>query len=133
MSGEEPKSEVHKDFRVVSTAAVSGATIAMMGICIPLVAITQMVTLPLFVLGASALSVSAIWFFGSKKPQDNQSSSKIEELENTVNDLKQRLENVETISHFERAMAEKSLASLDEEKPSNTSTIIGPESTAQTQ
>ena len=97
------------DPRVAATSAISGSTIAILAVCIPLVAILKSPMIVLFVLAGAALAIVGVWNSGRSKEVATK-SKEIEALNATVEDLKARLEDVEVINRFETTLAEKALA-----------------------
>ena len=105
--------EKSSDARVQATSKIWVFSIAIMGVAIPITAITGNVFIPALVAISPALATVAVWYFGAKNqmgapmnPPNNQaeiaSQKRIEELE-------ERLANLETINNFERRLAEESL------------------------
>jgi len=83
-----------------------------MGLCIPMVFVTKDATLPIWVAGASGVGILAVWLFGKPAPPKMEEQKKmITELQSTVEDLKERLENVEVMNRYESVLAEKALDS----------------------
>lgn len=78
--------------KVRATATIWGCAIGMLGVCVPLTAITNSgVTLPLIVvLGASGGTV-AVWFAPDRRQQEET------QLVQTVKKLEERVMNLETI------------------------------------
>jgi hypothetical protein len=104
-SDEEEKSS---DPRVVATSAISGGMVAALAVCIPLVAILRSPMVVFVVIGGAALAIAGVWNSGKSKGKVKK-STEIAALESTIEDLKERLENVEVMNRFEEALAEKAL------------------------
>lgn len=98
-------------------------SIALLGVCIPLVAITKLIYLPMLVILGAFTAASIVWTSKPRVATDTQSAEKIAELEKTVADLQERLANVETINHFERAMAEKAMTENSEDTTTSESSV----------
>ena len=60
--------------------------------------------LALVVIGGAAFAITGVWFFGRSKVVATH-SKEIAELETTIADLKERLENVEVINRYEASLA----------------------------
>ena len=82
-----------RDPRVQATSAIWGIAVGMLGVCIPLVGITDSgVILPLLViLGASASTVS-VW-----RTRSQLQAPREQQLVKTVAQLEERVRNLETI------------------------------------
>lgn len=81
-----------RDPKVRATAAIWGCAVGMLGICIPLVAITKSgVLLPLIVLLGAGGGTAAIWLSPDKQQQQAN------RLTQTVQSLEERVINLETI------------------------------------
>jgi hypothetical protein len=78
--------------KVRATAAIWGCAVGMLGICIPLVAITKSgVLLPLLVMLGAGGGTAAVWFAPDKRQQEEL------QLNQTVKALEERVINLETI------------------------------------
>ncbi len=78
--------------KVWATAVIWGCTVGMLGICIPLVALTKSgVILPLLVMLGAAGGTVAVWVSPDKRQQEET------RLAQTVKALEGRVENLETI------------------------------------
>ena len=109
------------DPRVVATRTICRWTIPILALCIPLVGILKEPILPFLVIGGASLAISSVWFFGRSKVVATH-SKEIDALEQTVEDLKNRLEGVEVRNRFEEALAEKAFG---EQADSNSETVGG--------
>ena len=103
------------DPRVLATRSIGGTTIAALAMCIPMVAIMKSLVLPFAVIAGSAVAIGCVWFFGRSKVVATH-SKEIEALEETVDDLKERLENVEVMNRYETVLAERSVEIMRERK-----------------
>jgi hypothetical protein len=82
-----------RDPRVAATAAIWGISVGLLGVCVPLIALTNSgVLLPLLVLVGASVSTSAIWL-SSRSPQP----AKQRKLAQTVVTLEERVTNLEAI------------------------------------
>lgn len=80
------------DPKVRATTAIWGCAIGMLGLCIPLVAITKSgVLLPLLVMLGAGGGTVAVWFAPDKRQQEDT------RLAQTVKALEGRVVNLETI------------------------------------
>jgi hypothetical protein len=87
------KSHHEQDPRVRATAAIWGIAVGMLGVCIPLVAVTSSgLILPVLVIAGASLSSAAIWLSSSKVQTRNQSLS-----HQTFEALEERVRNLEAI------------------------------------
>jgi hypothetical protein len=79
-----------QDPRVRATSGIWGIAVGMLGVCIPLVAITNSgLILPILVIVAAGISTTAIWL-SQKKTRENsipQLPQKLAALEERVNNL----------------------------------------------
>jgi hypothetical protein len=93
----------------------------MMGVCIPLSAVTNSgAELPVAVIAAAAFSTAAVWageVVGmvlntgrSRNTVDTESKQQVAALNGRIQELEERLSNVETIDRFEQHLAQKSIA-----------------------
>ena len=101
-----------KDRRLLATFGILGAGVAMMGLSIPICIVDGSLTVALCAIGATALSTGAVWLFGKPEEIDKTQSKKIAELESTLTELKERLENVEVINRFETKLAEEEIVNV---------------------
>lgn len=97
-----------------ATGIIAGATVALIGIyAIFGKSFAGMDYLPLATIGAGALSTTAVWFFGRSKTDDmyvdevRQLTAQIEDMQDEMDDLNERLSNVEMIESLERRLAER--------------------------
>ena len=107
------KNEDKPDPRVAATSVIAGTSVGMLAICIPLVAVMKNPIFPFVVVGGAALAIAGVWYFGRNQGAATQ-SKEIATLESTIEDLKERLENVEVINRYEATLAERSLEEMDE-------------------
>ncbi len=78
--------------KVRATSDIWGCAIGMLGVCIPLVAITETgIILPLLVILGAGGGTAAVWFAPDKRQQEEAS------LTQTVKALEERVINLETI------------------------------------
>ncbi|WP_088242843.1 hypothetical protein [Calothrix rhizosoleniae] len=81
-----------KNPKVSATSGIWGCAIGMLGVCIPLVAITDSgIILPLLVILGAGGGTAAVWFAPDKRQQEEVS------LTQTVKTLEERVINLETI------------------------------------
>ncbi|MFG6094174.1 hypothetical protein SPB21_02940 [Leptothoe sp. ISB3NOV94-8A] len=83
---------IEKNPKVRATAAMWTLSMGMLGVCIPLVAITNSgIILPLLVILSTGGATAAVWLSpGRRRPEDIQ-------LTQTVKALEERIINLETI------------------------------------
>lgn len=105
--------EPPKDARVQITKSVWVFSTAMMGISIPIVGMTHSILLPLCVLGAAAVSTVAVWLGGKVSVQGRADNA----LQQQLQQLEDRLANVETMSRFERGLIERDSSGALEQAP----------------
>lgn len=112
--------ENSQNARVKVTSSIWGCAIGMMGVCIPLTAVTNSgPALPIVVVGGAALATIAVWtgeVVGivlnsgrAQNPVDTESKKQVDALNGRIQELEERLANVETIDRFEQHLAEKSM------------------------
>lgn len=77
----------------------------MLAISIPIVGISGNILMPLAIVFCAALGTAAVW---KSKGKDGSGSGDLVALEKRIRQMDERLSNVETISHFDRLLAEKS-------------------------
>jgi len=101
-----------KDRRLLATSTIMGSTLAVLGLCIPLCWITGLNELPLWAIAGSAISTAAVWLFGRPKDPEVEAvpKKKLLALEETVGELRERLENLEVINRYEGTLGEDPLA-----------------------
>ena len=81
-----------KNPKVRATSAIWGCAVGMLGVCIPLVAITESgVILPLLVILGTCGGTAAVWFEPDKRQPEEA------HLAQTVKALEERVINLETI------------------------------------
>jgi hypothetical protein len=113
--------ESSQDARVKVTTSIWGCAIGMMGVCIPLTAITNSgPALPIVVVGGAALATIAVWtgevvgiVLNSGRTHNSvgtESKQQIDTLTGRIQELEERLANVETIDRFEEHLARKSMS-----------------------
>jgi hypothetical protein len=96
--------------KVRATSAIWGCAIGMLGVCIPLVAITKSgVLLPLLVLLSAGGGTAAVWFAPDRRQQEEL------RLNQTVKALEERVMNLETI-YISLPDAQKSLLLANKEE-----------------
>jgi hypothetical protein len=112
--------ESSQSARVKVTSSIWGCAVGMMGICIPLTAITESgPILPIVVVGGAALATIAVWtgevvgiVLNSGRTHNSvgtESKQQIDTLTGRIQELEERLANVETIDRFEEHLAQKSM------------------------
>ena len=106
--------EPPKDARVQITKSIWIFSTAMMGISIPMVGITHSAVLPLCVLGAAAVSTVAVWLGGKVSAQGRADNA----LQEQMQQMEDRLANVETMTRFERGLIERDATNGLEQAPS---------------
>ena len=104
------------DPRVEATSEIGSYLIAGLAICIPLVAILKSPLIVVVVVGGAALAIAGIWRSGNSKEVESK-SKRIADLESTIEDLKERLENVEVINRYETTLAERALEAEEIDQP----------------
>lgn len=109
-------SEEPADPRVQATKEIGGYLVAALAISIPLVAILENPLVVAMVVAGAAVATAGVWFFGNTKAVETK-SHRIAELESTIEDLKERLENVEVINRYETSLAERALEEKECERP----------------
>lgn len=83
--------ETEKDIRLKVTTRIWGCAVGMLGICIPLTAITNSGSIiPLGVVAGAAVGTAVVWRSSDKKSQTELEPSQLQKIE-------QRLANLETI------------------------------------
>ncbi len=81
-----------KDPKVQATGTIWGCAIGMLGVCIPIVAITETgILLPFLVVLGAAGGTASVWLAADKHRQDKV------QLAQTVKSLEERVINLETI------------------------------------
>ncbi len=89
-----------KDPRSKATASIWGIAVGMMGICIPLVAITDAggkgLILPTFVLAAAAVSTVVIWFAPARRNAlSGDQAQEIDMMKQTIFDLHEHVDTLD--------------------------------------
>ncbi|HAX78446.1 MAG TPA: hypothetical protein DCY88_22115 [Cyanobacteria bacterium UBA11372] len=85
------KVEKEKDIRLKVTTRIWGCAVGMLGICIPLTAVTNSgPIIPLGVVAGAAVGTAVVWRSGDKKSQPELAPNQLKQIE-------QRLANLETI------------------------------------
>lgn len=101
------------DVRVQATSKIWSYSVAIMAIAIPITAITGSVIVPIMVVVSPALATLAVWYFGAKNHPGTSISAPNHQAEiatqRRIEELEERLANLETINNFERRLAEESL------------------------
>jgi hypothetical protein len=108
MFGNSPKI---KDRRLLATSTIMGSMVGALALCIPLCWITNTAYLPILAIGGAALATASVWIFGKPVDPDGASKLQIAELETTIADLRERLENVEVMSRYEATLVDTPRAS----------------------
>lgn len=120
--------EPPKDARVQITKSIWALSTAMMGISIPIVGVTHSALLPLCVLGAAAVSTVVVWLGGKVSAQGRADKS----LQEQMQQMEDRLANVETMTRFERGLIERDTANTLEQTPSQSQESSRPTSRSST-
>lgn len=94
------KDDESADPRVAATGKISGTMVAALAIGIPLVLVLKSPVVVFWVICGAALAIAGVWLSGQSKAGESK-AKKIADLEATIEDLKERLENVEVINHYE--------------------------------
>jgi hypothetical protein len=100
--------EPQPDIRLKATTAIWGTAMGMLGISIPLCAITNSTIIPLVAIAGAAIGTCGVWIFGNKKQGSAQNNAEIA-AQQRIAELEERLANLETINNFERRLAEEAL------------------------
>lgn len=98
-----------KDPRWDALATVWWGVVAMLAVCIPLVFVTRLTMLPVFVLGAGVVATAIVLGGHRSSRAALESEAERERLEGRIRELEERLANVEVIESFENRLAEKEL------------------------
>ncbi len=110
---ESHQEKTSSDVRVQATAKIWVFSIAIMGVAIPITAITGSVLIPALVAISPALATAAVWYFGAQShniPTPSSADNRAERVgAQRIAELEERLANLETIDNFERRLAEESL------------------------
>jgi hypothetical protein len=103
-------SEEFQDVRIKATATIWGLCVPLLGVSIPLAAITSSAFVPLAVICGAAIATASVWIFANRNPQGAQNDAALLAAQKQIKDLEERLANLETINNFERRLAEEALA-----------------------
>ena len=88
--------------------------IAALAIGLLLLVILKNPLVVLMLISAAAAVIAAVWL--ARNPHSDESKSDhIADLESTIADLEERLENVEIINHYETSLAERELEAAEAE------------------
>lgn len=105
--------EKSSDVRVQATSKIWLYSAGIMAMAIPITAITGSLMIPIMIVVSPALATLAVWYFGAKNhvgvsvsAPNNQTEIA---LQQRIEELEERLSNMETINNFERRLAEESL------------------------
>ena len=104
------------DPRVAATSSIGVGTIVALVALVVLFGITRSPSIAFVVIGGAALAIAGNWIFGRSKTEAAK-STEIAKLEATIEDLKERLENVEVINRYETTLAERALEEEQASKP----------------
>ena len=111
MKEEKPK---QKDHRILGLITIGWISIALFIFTIPLAAILKdsepfaLTLLPLAVIGGAIASGILLWSKGGPKEEVKAPpSTQIETLEETIHQLEERLQSLETMSSYEQKTAER--------------------------
>ena len=86
------KKSTKKNPKVRATSTIWGCAIGMLGVCVPLVAITESgIILPLLVILGAGGGTAAVWFAPNKEQLEET------QLTQTIKGLEERVMNLETI------------------------------------
>lgn len=91
------------DVRVKLIKTIWACATGMLGISIPLVGISNSTLIPFTVIVGATVSTAAIWLGKGVQSQSNSPKITLEQL----NELEERLANIEAISLLERRLAER--------------------------
>lgn len=98
------------EVRVGVTKTIWGCATGMLGICIPLVGITENTLIPCVVVVSAALGTAAVWM-GKGVGQANVAQPTV--TQEQLKALEERLANVEAIDLLEKRLAEKAQLAFD--------------------
>lgn len=105
--------EKSSDVRVQATAKIWLYSAGIMMMAIPIAAITESAIVPTLVAVSPALATVAVWYFGVKNHDGTVANAPNSQAEiasqKRIEELEERLANLETINNFERRLAEESL------------------------
>ena len=111
--GERDDKNQPSDPRVAATGAIAGATVGALAVCIPMVVVLKNPAVAFVVVGGAALAIAGVWFSGRSKIEAAK-QKQIASLESTIEELRERLDNVEVINRYEKTLAESELAELED-------------------
>jgi len=97
---------LNQDLRMVITSKIWGYALGMLGISIPLAAITDSAIIPVFVVVGTAVSTAAIW--GNPANQNMNTSVSSEHFKQ----IEERLANLETIVSYEEPLLRTKIENL---------------------
>ena len=108
-----------QDIRISITTKIWGFAVAMLGICIPLVAVVSeragnglvAAILPIAVIAGATASTAAVWIFGNTSSIPSPSHDK--QLNQQLEQMEERLANLEMISSYERLRALENTTSYE--------------------
>ncbi|HEX8296274.1 MAG TPA: hypothetical protein VF593_08235 [Chthoniobacteraceae bacterium] len=102
-----PPDKKPEDQRAKALANVWGFALVMLVVCVPLCAMFRTAVIPLTIIAGAAVVTLYIWSRGEKDSgvQDAENES----LRTKIQELEERLANVEVINRFEDRLAEKEL------------------------
>jgi hypothetical protein len=95
------------DVRLQVTQAIWGCATGMLGICIPLVAMTHSAVMPFAVIIGAALGTAAVWIGSGLVSKSTQATSTAVTQEQ-LKALEERLANMEAINLLEQRLNERS-------------------------
>lgn len=96
------------DVRAKVTGTIWGIACGMLGICIPLVPLTQSgAMLPVVVVAGATVGTAAVWLGGSRAQRPAGPSASEKAMQARVADLEERLASLEVITNFEGRLLEK--------------------------
>lgn len=98
-----------------ATGTIWGCATGMLGISIPLSAITHSAIIPVMVVAGASVATGTVWAFAprlirSPPRKTGADEQQVAALQQQLADMEERLANVETLNHFDRHLAEKQLA-----------------------
>ena len=101
------------DFRRQATETIWKYATGMLAISILFVGASRSLIIPLAVIIGATVATTLVWAFA---PKETRSSTDLADLEERIRKLDDRLANVETISNYDRILAEKTAASEREKR-----------------
>ncbi len=109
MIEQRPPQSDFEDVRLKATKTIWALSVAMLGICVPLMETIRSPIIPIFVLTAAAVSTMRIW--GSKSGASRSLGSDSAALDaaskKQIQELEERLAALESITNFEHHLLEK--------------------------